>query len=152
MPLVELYPFLLRMAISIKTAHIYVNALSRALSISTIMALIQKILSRKCVNALSRALSISTNELFNRMLGRYYVSMPLVELYPFLQCYAETIIDYLYCVNALSRALSISTDYGRFLQDSQYVSMPLVELYPFLRYPFKNPVKSRVSSPVFAGN
>ena len=87
-----------------------------------------------------------------RFISETNVSMPLVELYPFLLIKKGKDKGLSKGVNALSRALSISTDYGRFLQDSQYVSMPLVELYPFLRYPFKNPVKSRVSSPVFAGN
>ena len=61
------------------------------------------------VNALSRALSIST---VRNMMGAQgvRVSMPLVGLYPFLRLQIRARHATMACVNALSRALSISTE------------------------------------------
>ena len=90
--------------------------------------------SFKSVNALNRALSISTLcEYIGGDVVR--VSMPLIGLSPFLlPGIANGLRIRDGCVNALNRALSISTQVKeRYLKMVNTVSMPLIGLSPFLR-------------------
>ena len=129
-----------------------------------------------CVNALSRAFFISTMQRSGANKAdetcqcpqscflHFYidenmacdimndVSMPSVVLSSFLLRLKERMEIFFGCQCPQSCFLHFYTTgyFGKF--QKRTVSMPSVVLSSFLRYPSKNPVKSRLSSLIFAGN
>ena len=135
-----------------------VNALHRAIPISTYFWSSFRRSSNPCVNALHRAIPISTGDGNNVGVDVNGVSMPYIGLSPFLQhlMWSRKSLQQ-QCVNALHRAIPISTSlcwciksdglmcqcpssgYPHFyfarswsLQSAPEVSMPFIGLSPFL--------------------
>ncbi len=178
MPLLGLIPFLQCYLTKNLTTCISVNALTRAYPISTLLmkrSSLTKLLvsmpllglipflpseteqpeetEQPCVNALTRAFPISTK--WQKSVGKgeqMQCQCPYSGLSHFYAILVVAVISIIMCVNALTRAYPISTS-GRWRETwvRWRVSMPLLGLIPFLRYPFKNPLKSMVSGPVFRG-
>ncbi len=112
MPLLRLYPFLqCEMVLTFKTVEACVNALARALSISTLEKnLANNIFEKWCQCPCSGFIHFYEMTLYRIDDCKSRVSMPLLGLYPFL-LEESTNPDgtTTKCVNALARALSIST-------------------------------------------
>ena len=91
------------------TKSSFLNALSRAYIISTMIFIWGRSFFAKSVNALSRAHIISTALSDNSQISGKGVSMPLVGLTSFLRRTTGITLLCALCVNALSRAHIIST-------------------------------------------
>ena len=129
-----------------------VNALSRAFFIST-EKVNSLIMMKKSVNALSRAFFISTTA---RAIANSDTIVCQCPQSCFLHFYKSTLTGVdnssKMCQCPQSCFLHFYACNCAFYRNTLIVSMPSVVLSSFLRYPSKNPVKSRLSSLIFAGN